>query len=81
MRPVHLLIVEVPQVRVETSLAGDVSRGVTADVPLSDHVRLVARVLHILGEDLSDKSNRGVIVCRENETWSEYSFRCDACVG
>lgn len=55
VRPVHLLVVQVPQVRVETPLAGDVSRGVTADVPLSDHVCLVARRLHVLGEDLPGK--------------------------
>lgn len=51
--PVHLLVVEVAQVRVEAPLAGDVVVGVAADVPLADHVRLVPGILHVLREDLS----------------------------
>jgi len=61
MTPVHLLIVQVAEESIETSVTRDVLIRVAADVPLSDHMRLVARILHVLGHNLVFIGNASTI--------------------
>lgn len=61
MRPVHLLVVEVAEVRLETPSVGRVRVGVAAEVPLAHHVRLIAGFVHVFRQELWFVV---VVVCR-----------------
>ena len=56
--PIHFLVIQVSEEGVEASSVRCVEACVASDVPFSDHVGLVTRVLHVLREDLFGASER-----------------------